>query len=330
MHYQQASDHYFMFQTTYKINSTKFKLWETQHLHFFGSDSPKPHHRLTSRSFQDAYDTFHFHILKVSEPSSSGSRAKSDKKIYPTDVKDNHFGLNLGGQQLPRSIIKMTNLHPCFLTKTVLGPKFSQGISIIPTTTTTHLCPHCTSHFLEELDSPISYNNNSNNSFLLDNSYLHSVINHLGSTYSKSTTTTSVIDTIPTFTINDTFFESDPIVICAVCKEEFVINDEMKELPCKHMYHPDCIVPWLSVSNSCPVCRSEMPRIEKNDQNASSRDDDEFSWYVLRNIGRRHSVTDSERMDSVENLSSWLNSYVDAGVVDGVSDGDANVDVVMS
>ena len=74
-----------------------------------------------------------------------------------------------------------------------------------------------------------------------------------------------------------------------------------------------------------------MPRIEKNDQNASSRDDDELSWYVLRNIGRRHSVTDSGRMDRVENLSSWLNSYVDAGVVvDGVSDGDADVDVVMS
>ncbi|GJU04505.1 E3 ubiquitin protein ligase RING1-like protein [Tanacetum coccineum] len=196
------------------------------------------------------------------------------------------------------------------------------SISIIPTATTL-LCPHCTSNFLEELDSPITYND----SFLLDNPHFQRVINHLSSTYSKSTTATSVIDTIPTFTITDTFFESDTIVLCAVCKEEFVINDEMKELPCKHMYHPHCIVPWLSVSNSCPVCRSEMPRIDKNDETVSSRDDDELSWYVS-NIGRRQSVTDSGRMDRIENFSSWLNTYFDGGVVDGVSDVDA--DAVMS
>lgn len=38
-----------------------------------------------------------------------------------------------------------------------------------------------------------------------------------------------------------------------------MIDDETKELPCKHMYHTDCIVPWLSMRNSCPVCRFQMP-----------------------------------------------------------------------
>ncbi|KAE8692863.1 hypothetical protein F3Y22_tig00110828pilonHSYRG00134 [Hibiscus syriacus] len=58
---------------------------------------------------------------------------------------------------------------------------------------------------------------------------------------------------------------------CAVCKEPFELHSEAREMPCKHIYHTDCILPWLSIRKSCPDCRHELPT-ENNGNNLVGND----------------------------------------------------------
>ncbi|CAH8392491.1 unnamed protein product [Eruca vesicaria subsp. sativa] len=42
---------------------------------------------------------------------------------------------------------------------------------------------------------------------------------------------------------------------CAVCLEDFEAKETVMLTPCKHMFHEECIVPWLKTKGQCPVCR---------------------------------------------------------------------------
>jgi len=46
---------------------------------------------------------------------------------------------------------------------------------------------------------------------------------------------------------------------CSVCMSDFEIGVKGIFLPCGHIFHPDCIKPWLKDHNTCPVCRKELP-----------------------------------------------------------------------
>jgi len=45
---------------------------------------------------------------------------------------------------------------------------------------------------------------------------------------------------------------------CSVCQEEYISEIKALELPCKHHFHSECLLPWLKLHNSCPICRHEL------------------------------------------------------------------------
>ncbi|CAH8390851.1 unnamed protein product [Eruca vesicaria subsp. sativa] len=46
---------------------------------------------------------------------------------------------------------------------------------------------------------------------------------------------------------------------CVVCMDEFENGVGVNGMPCRHVYNHDCLIPWLQMHNSCPVCRHELP-----------------------------------------------------------------------
>jgi len=68
-------------------------------------------------------------------------------------------------------------------------------------------------------------------------------------------------------------------VECTVCKENFSESEKCKVLPCKHLFHGDCIKQWLGIHNTCPICRYEFLTDDKEYELAKQSPKIAFSYF---------------------------------------------------
>ena len=45
---------------------------------------------------------------------------------------------------------------------------------------------------------------------------------------------------------------------CPICLVKYKGIDIIKEFPCKHIFHKNCIFKWLKTSNICPLCKYDI------------------------------------------------------------------------
>lgn len=45
---------------------------------------------------------------------------------------------------------------------------------------------------------------------------------------------------------------------CPICITEFEDGEEVKNLPCNHLFHGNCIDTWLVQNSHCPICKADL------------------------------------------------------------------------
>eukprot|EP00928_Gymnodinium_smaydae_P081933 TRINITY_DN65363_c0_g1_i1.p1 TRINITY_DN65363_c0_g1~~TRINITY_DN65363_c0_g1_i1.p1 ORF type:complete len:381 (+),score=56.06 TRINITY_DN65363_c0_g1_i1:63-1145(+) len=68
---------------------------------------------------------------------------------------------------------------------------------------------------------------------------------------------------------------ADPRCHCAICRDQFAVNDELRRLPCGHEFHDGCVLTWLQSNNTCPICRCKMPEAKDGDSREEEHDENE-------------------------------------------------------
>ena len=75
----------------------------------------------------------------------------------------------------------------------------------------------------------------------------------------------NTVNGFPLINYPDTRVNED---FCPICLSDYVGGSLLKELPCGHHFHTNCVSAWLHDKTSCPLCRHDFNRIR---QGASPR-----------------------------------------------------------
>ncbi|CAA7060727.1 unnamed protein product [Microthlaspi erraticum] len=70
---------------------------------------------------------------------------------------------------------------------------------------------------------------------------------------------------------------------CSVCLEDFEPKETVMLTPCKHMFHEDCIVPWLKSKGQCPLCRSVILKPANRDSSSPAVDSSNLAGDMTAN-----------------------------------------------
>ena len=74
--------------------------------------------------------------------------------------------------------------------------------------------------------------------------------------YSPSPLSKEEINMLPTVRLTKEHLKED--LQCSICIKNFREDCQVKQVPCNHYFHAECIIPWLRKQATCPNCRKTI------------------------------------------------------------------------
>lgn len=68
------------------------------------------------------------------------------------------------------------------------------------------------------------------------------------------------IDQVDKFRWGDAQAGQDSQSQCMICLSEFETGEEVRRLPCHHVFHASCVDEWLRRCTDCPICKNNVDR----------------------------------------------------------------------
>mmetsp|Transcript_36128 Transcript_36128/g.84657 ORF Transcript_36128/g.84657 Transcript_36128/m.84657 type:complete len:285 (-) Transcript_36128:106-960(-) len=68
----------------------------------------------------------------------------------------------------------------------------------------------------------------------------------------------TIIDQMPLLEFSSEMQATEKELSCAVCLSDFIEGDVLRQLPCSHHFHKQCIDRWLKRNKVCPLCLQDI------------------------------------------------------------------------
>ncbi|CAO3656735.1 unnamed protein product [Mucor hiemalis] len=113
-----------------------------------------------------------------------------------------------------------------------------------------------------------------------------------------------VIESLPKRSLTDE--EKNTETDCAVCKDQFEPQEIVIELPCEHIFHDDCIKPWLKLNGTCPVCRHSV--IPEEQREGQGNNDNNNGGNSENNNSSNNNTQDNDQQRNTSQTNNNSNS----------------------
>ena len=93
---------------------------------------------------------------------------------------------------------------------------------------------------------------------------------------------------------------------CPICNIDYEVGEDLKSLPCGHCYHDECVLPWLEMKRTCPICRAELQDNVPSISQLKTRSEKELSDYFTE-----YDISLPKGADTIQDKAEVLYKYLE-------------------